>query len=164
MQLRSSAYRPGGMIPDRFTCDGANLSPKFLWSGVPAGTRSLALILSDPDAPQEGGFTHWILYDIDPALQQIDESVPVDTPSTDFGTQGRNDEGRLGYIGPCPSAGTQRCIARLYSLDIELDLPAGATRQELEQAIQGHILDQAALTGTCAKNSEQSSGTPQVAA
>lgn len=164
MELRSPAYRPGGVIPDRYTCNGANLSPRFTWSGVPAGTKSLALVLHDPDAPGDGGFTHWIVYDLDPAIQQIDESAPQNAQSTEFGTQGKNDAGRLGYKGPCPPSGKHRYVARLYALDLELDLPPGATRQELEFAMQGHILAQAALTGTYGKSDEESSGEPRVAA
>jgi Raf kinase inhibitor-like YbhB/YbcL family protein len=164
MELRSSAYRPGGAIPDRYTCDGDNLSPDFRWSGIPPATKSLALVLHDPDAPREDGFTHWVVYDLDPGIHNIDESAPKQVQVTEFGIQGKNDAGTLGYIGPCPTAGKHRYIARLYCLDVELDLRPGATRQELEAAMQGHILDQAALTGTYARKANESSGHPRAAA
>jgi Raf kinase inhibitor-like YbhB/YbcL family protein len=164
MELRSSAYRPGGAIPDRYTCDGANLSPDFRWSGIPPATKSLALVLHDPDAPGEDGFTHWVVYEIDPSIRSIDEGAARQAAATEIGIQGKNDAGILGYIGPCPPAGKHRYIARLYCLDVELDLPSGATRQQLEAAMQGHILDQAALTGTYARKAEESSGHPRAAA
>ena len=154
MELRSTAYRPGGAIPSRYACDGENLSPSFTWSNAPSRTQSLALVLHDPDAPHSGGFTHWILYGIHPATRQIEESESRPEPHTDFGVQGKNDAGSLGYTGPCPPSGTHRYTARIYALDIDLELEPGATRQELENAIEGHILDQAALTGTYAKTAD----------
>lgn len=155
MELRSTAYRPGGTIPSRYACDGENLSPTFTWSNAPSRTRSLALILHDPDAPRAGGFTHWVVYGIHPATRQIEESASRPESYTDFGVQGKNDAGSLGYTGPCPPSGTHRYTARIYALDIDLELQPGATRQELESAIEGHILDQAALTGTYAKSADR---------
>jgi Raf kinase inhibitor-like YbhB/YbcL family protein len=158
MELRSTAYRPGGAIPARHACDGENLSPDFTWSDVPSQTKSLALVLHDPDAPKAGGFTHWVLYDIAPETRQIDAGVPKQEPVTDFGLQGKNDGGRIGYMGPCPPSGTHHYIARLYALDTEVDLKPGATRRELERVMQGHILDQAALTGTYARSAKTTRG------
>lgn len=155
MELRSPAYRPGGAIPSRYACDGENLSPSFTWSNAPSRTQSLALVLHDPDAPRPGGFTHWVLYGIHPATRQIEESVSTREAHTDFGVQGKNDTGSLGYMGPCPPSGTHRYTARIYALDIDLELEPGATRQELERAIEGHILDQAALTGSYAKSADR---------
>lgn len=155
MELRSTEYRPGGAIPSRYACDGENLSPSLKWSNVPSRTQSLALVLHDPDAPRAGGFTHWVVYGIHPATRQIEESAPSLGPHTDFGVQGKNDAGTLGYTGPCPPCGTHRYTARIYALDIELELEPGVTRLELESAMEGHILDQAALTGTYAKMIER---------
>jgi Raf kinase inhibitor-like YbhB/YbcL family protein len=152
MELRSTAYRPGGAIPSRCARDGENLSPSFRWSSVPSRTKSLALVLHDPDAPRAGGFTHWVVYGIDPSTRQIEEGASTTGPHTDFGVQGRNDSGALGYMGPCPPSGSHRYTARIFALDIDLDLKPGATRQELLSAIEEHILDQAALTGTYAKS------------
>ena len=151
MELKSSAYRPGGTIPVRYSCEEQNISPPFSWAGAPAGTQSFALILHDPDAPREGGFTHWIIYDIDPDLQQIDENVPKKEKVAGLGNQGRNDGGSIGYMGPCPPSGTHRYIARIYALDAKLNLPPGASSQDLDSAMENHILDRGALTGMFAK-------------
>lgn len=155
MELRSTAYRPGGAIPSRYACDGENLSPSFTWSNVPSRTKSLALVMRDPDAPCAGGFTHWVVYGIHPATRHIEESAPRSGPHTDFGVQGKNDAGTLGYTGPCPPSGTHRYTARIYALDIDLELEPGATGKELENAIEGHVLDQAALTGTYASSADR---------
>lgn len=152
MELRSTAYRPGGAIPLRYSCDGENLSPSFTWSEAPSRTKSLALVLHDPDASRAGGFTHWVLYGIHPSTRLIDEGASRPEPHIDFGVQGKNDGGTFGYIGPCPPSGTHRYTARLYALDVDLELAPGATRQELEGAMQDHILDQAALTGTYSRS------------
>ena len=158
MELRSTAYRPGGAIPPQHACDGENQSPDFTWFDVPPQTKSLALVLHDPDAPKAGGFTHWVLYDIAPETRQIDAGVPKQDPVTDFGVQGKNDGGRIGYMGPCPPSGMHHYIARLYALDTEVDLKPGATRQELERVMEGHILDQAALMGTYARSVKTTRG------
>jgi Raf kinase inhibitor-like YbhB/YbcL family protein len=151
MQLKSSAFRAGGAIPARYTCEGQDISPEFSWTGIPAGTKSLALILHDPDAPRAGGFTHWVIYDIDPSLRQIDENTPREEKSVGIGLQGKNDGGKIGYMGPCPPSGTHRYIARLFALDTELNLKPGALHHEVESAMEGHILEKAALMGTYAK-------------
>src|SRR5947207_5379393 len=148
MELRSSAYRPGDPIPLRYTCDGEGISPAFGWQGEPPQTKSFVFLLHDPDAPREGGFTHWLIFDIDPTIHQIDQGSSKEAPFVDFGVQGRNDGGTLGYFAPCPPSGTHRYIARLFSLDVELTLAPGATRQEVEAAMDGHKLAQAALMGT----------------
>lgn len=164
MELRSTAYRPGGAIPSRYTCEGENLSPNFSWSEAPSRTKSLALILHDPDAPKTGGFTHWVMYGIHPSAREIDEGASRPEPHTDFGVQGKNDGGALGYTGPCPPSGNHRYTARIYALDIDIDLDPGATRQELESAMQGHVLDQAALTGMYSKSGSYAREQRKVAA
>ncbi len=151
MQLRSSGFRAGGVIPVRYTCEGDDISPEFSWTEIPAGTKSLALILHDPDAPKAGGFTHWVIYDIDPSLKQIDENTPKRETASGIGVQGKNDGGKIGYIGPCPPSGGHRYIARLFALDTELNLKPGASHQEVESAMHGHILETAALMGTYAR-------------
>jgi Raf kinase inhibitor-like YbhB/YbcL family protein len=151
MQLKSSAFRAGGAIPAQYTCEGEDISPEFSWTDIPAGTKSLALILHDPDAPRAGGFTHWVVYDIDPSLRQIDENTPREEKPTGIGLQGKNDSGKIGYMGPCPPSGTHRYIARLFALDTELNLKPGAAHHEVESAMEGHILEKAALMGTYAK-------------
>ena len=162
MELRSTAYRPGGAIPSRYACDGENLSPNFTWSNVPSRTMSLALVLHDPDAPRAGGFTHWVVYGIHPATRQIEESASTPGPHTTLASRGRMTPALSDIQGPCPPSGTHRYTARIYALDIDLELEPGATRKELERAIEGHVLDQAALTGTYAKSADQER--PKVAA
>ena len=151
MQLKSSAFLAGGSIPVRYTCEGDDISPDFSWTDIPAGTKSLALILHDPDAPREGGFTHWVVYDIDPSLRKIDENTPKHERFGSIGLQGKNDSGKIGYMGPCPPSGSHRYIARLFALDTELNLKPGASHQEVVSAMEGHILEKAALMGTYAR-------------
>jgi Raf kinase inhibitor-like YbhB/YbcL family protein len=141
LSLTSSAFQHGAEIPARHTCDGEDLSPALVWSGVPDGTRSLALLVEDPDAPS-GTFTHWLVWGIDPAAEALGEgeAAPV---------EGSNGFGTAGYRGPCPPPGhgPHRYFFRLYALDVEVDLPAGASRAELEGALEGHVLAGAELIG-----------------
>lgn len=132
--VTSPAFPVGGKIPEQFTCKGANVNPPLQFSGIPAGTKSLALIVDDPDAPG-GLFTHWLVWNIDPATTHIGEkSVPAG------GTQGSNDFGKPGYGGPCPPSGTHRYFFRVFALDQTLDLRSGGKRRVLESALAGHIL------------------------
>ena len=155
MQLTSSAFQHEGKIPAKFTCDGDNQSPEFSWSGAPAQTKSFALIMHDPDAPKPGGFTHWVLYDIPAGNGAIMPNVPNREHVAGTGVQGKNDARKIGYMGPCPPSGTHRYFVRLYALDTELKLDPGATREQLEQAIEGHVLAQAEVMGTYARSSER---------
>jgi Raf kinase inhibitor-like YbhB/YbcL family protein len=118
---------------------------------VPANSKTLCLILHDPDAPRQEGFTHWVLFNIDPSLEEIVENVAQSKDSAGIGVQGKNDGGKVGYMGPCPPSGRHRYIARLYALDTILTLNAGISRQEVELAMEDHILAKAALMGTYAK-------------
>jgi Raf kinase inhibitor-like YbhB/YbcL family protein len=139
--LTSSAFANGGAIPSRYTCDGENLSPPLTWSGAPNGSRSLALIVDDPDAPV-GTFTHWLAWGIDPEAGGLAEGQPAPV-------EGRNDFGVIGYGGPCPPPGhgPHRYFFNLYALDSELGLPPGASRLQLERALVGHVLAPAELVG-----------------
>ena len=151
MQLSTNAFTLGGEIPAKFTCTGADLSPELTWSGVPEGTKSLVLIVDDPDAPR-GTFTHWVLYDLPPKTQKLAEAVRSVDELPGGGKQGRNDFGNIGYGGPCPPPGRpHRYFFRLYALDTMLDLKPGASRKEVEQKMQGHILAQAELMGKFAR-------------
>ena len=137
MQLTSTAFEDGQPIPAHNTCDGANSPPPLAWADIPDGTKSLALVLHDPDAPREGGFTHWLVYDI-PA-----DAVVVK------GTDGANGTGKTGYVGPCPPAGDpHHYMFTLYALDVALGLKEGADRDEFLAAADGHILVSAELVGT----------------
>ncbi len=146
LSIKSTIFKDGEFVPSKYTCDGENINPELLIDGVPRDTKSLALIMDDPDVPKElrsdGHFTHWLLYNIDPSLRKIKEnSAP--------GTQGKNDAGQNTYTGPCPPTNYEptkhRYFFKLYALDSLLDLPEGASQKELEEAMQGHILAQAEL-------------------
>ena len=145
-ELTSSAFRASGAIPARFTCAGADESPPLAWTGVPVGTKRLVLIVDDPDA---GHFTHWIAFSIAPASASLAEGVGTATSSL---VQGTNDFGRVGYGGPCPPSGTHRYYFRLKALDIgTVGLKPGASRDEVERKIQGHVLGEAVVMGTFAR-------------
>jgi Raf kinase inhibitor-like YbhB/YbcL family protein len=146
--LKATAFPNGGVIPKKYTCDGANLSPALSWDDAPAGTQSLALIVDDPDAPM-GTWTHWLIWNI-PAKATL---LPEDTPKMNLldngARQGGNDFKRIGYGGPCPPPGKpHRYFFKLYALDARLEVKAGAVRSELEPALQPHILAQAQWMGT----------------
>jgi Raf kinase inhibitor-like YbhB/YbcL family protein len=148
MQLTSSSFQHGGEIPAYYTSDGEDVSPELSWRDAPAETRSFVLIVHDPDAPRPGGFTHWVVYDIPPETGHIEENVPKTEVVNGLGTQGNNDGGKIGYMGPAPPSGTHRYFFRLYALDTTLDLGAGATPKEVNDAIRGHVLAQTELMGT----------------
>ena len=144
--VKTSAFSEGGDIPKKYTCDGSDLSPALKWAGAPAGTKSLALIADDPDAPV-GTWTHWIVWNI-PAEAALPEGLAKVESLSDGTRQGKNDFKRIGYGGPCPPPGKpHRYFFKLYALDSTLDLKPGATRKELESAIKGHVLGQAELMG-----------------
>ena len=141
LALTSPAFEHLGAIPARCTCEGEDLSPALAWTGVPTGTRSLALIVDDPDAPR-GTWVHWVLWNMGPDTTEIPAtSVPGGA------LQGTNDFGKQGYGGPCPPSGTHRYFFKLYALDISPALNAGATKAQLEEAMKGHILEKAELLG-----------------
>jgi Raf kinase inhibitor-like YbhB/YbcL family protein len=151
LTLSTSAFSPGGDIPEKFTCSGADLSPALTWSNVPLTTKTLALIVDDPDAPS-GTFTHWVLYNQPPGAQGLQEGVPGTAQLPGGTLQGMNSAHSVGYHGPCPPPGKpHRYYFKLYALDSRLDLQSGANKSELEQAIQGHILAQAEYMGRFAR-------------
>ena len=141
ISLTSPVFGEGDPIPVQFSCDGTDTSPELIWSGIPDGTASLALIMDDPDAPV-GLWVHWVLFNIPADITGLVEGV------TDQGEDGQNSWNRTGYGGPCPPGGTHRYFFRLYALDITLDLETGATKEALESAMDGHILAQVELMGT----------------
>lgn len=145
--LTSTAFAHGDAIPRRHTCDGADLSPELAWSGLPAGTVSLALICEDPDAP-DGTWVHWVLYDLPADAADLPEGLSAHG-EPHYGVQGENDFGHLGYGGPCPPPGdAHRYYFRLCALDTQLELAAGASKQEVDAAMQNHILAYGELMGT----------------
>jgi Raf kinase inhibitor-like YbhB/YbcL family protein len=154
LSITSPAFQAGAEIPTRFTCEGADRSPPLEWTGVPPGCRSLVLIIDDPDAPDPRSprmiWVHWLLYNLPADATGLVEGVP---PSKlPAGThEGMTDSNRTGYGGPCPPIGRHRYFFRLYALDAALPDLGRATRAKLEQAMAGHVIDQAELMGTYQK-------------
>jgi hypothetical protein len=146
-ELTSSAFAPGEPIPRRYTCDGEDISPPLEWGDPPGGTQSFALMCDDVDAPA-GTWVHWVLYDLPAGSRGLPEAIPPDAELADGGRHGENSWGWLGYGGPCPPGGTHRYFFRLYALDTALGLGAGASKEQLLQAMEGHVLAQAELMGT----------------
>jgi Raf kinase inhibitor-like YbhB/YbcL family protein len=144
MKITSSAFQEGGNIPSKFTCDGSDTSPPLQIAEVPAGAKSLALVVDDPDAPS-GLFTHWMVWNISPKSSTIAEGGALK------GVHGTNDFGKSSYGGPCPPSGTHRYYFKIFALDRELDLPAGAERSQLDAAIKGHVIAQGELVGHYAR-------------
>jgi hypothetical protein len=147
LQLSSPAFEDGSAIPQEYSCDGDDSSPALFWGELPDQTKSIALIMDDPDAPV-GTWVHWVLYDLPGNRTEIPENVPKSGQLPGGGTQGSNSWGRSGYGGPCPPGGTHRYFFKLYALDAPLDLASGATKEDLLQAMEGHLLDQGQLMGT----------------
>jgi Raf kinase inhibitor-like YbhB/YbcL family protein len=148
MELTSTAFTNGAAIPAKHTCDAKDVSPPLKWSGVPAGAKSLVLIVDDPDAPV-GTWVHWVLYGLPVTATELPEGLPKSQYVAGGARQGLNDFKRLGYGGPCPPPGKpHRYFFKLYALDAALDLKPGLKKQDLEAAMQKHILAQAELMGT----------------
>jgi hypothetical protein len=145
-KITSTAFKEGESIPGRYTCDGRNVSPPLAWMGVPPGARSLALIADDPDAPG-GTWVHWVVYNLPAGAAGLPEATSPDAEVEGGGRQGRNDFRRIGYGGPCPPSGTHRYFFKLYALDSALDLKPGATKAELLEAMQGHVLAETQIVG-----------------
>lgn len=141
MTVTSSAFKDNGNIPSKYTCEGQGISPSLTISSIPVGTKTLALILFDPDAQNGKGFLHWLAWNIPPASEIKENARP--------GVQGKNGKKESGYTGPCPPSGTgvHHYNFSIYALDTPLDLPDNASREDLEKAIQGHVLATGKLTG-----------------
>jgi Raf kinase inhibitor-like YbhB/YbcL family protein len=145
-KLTSTAFAPGELIPRKYTCDGEDISPPLRWSDPPQATQSFALIADDPDAPI-GTWIHWVLYNLSAAVRALPEAVPPDADLDDGSRHGKNSWGRQDYGGPCPPSGTHRYFFKLYALDTVLDLLAGASKEQLLQSMEGHILAQTEVMG-----------------
>lgn len=142
MKISSPAFEDGENIPAHFTCDGENTSPPLEISDIPEEAKSLTFILHDPDAPGPDGFTHWVVFNIDPQTKIISEnSVPPGS------AEGTNSTGGTGYTPPCPPSGVHHYHFKLYALDSKLDPDGSAKREDIEKAMEGHVLDQAELIG-----------------
>ena len=153
--LTSPAFSHGGEIPKRYTCEGSDVSPPLTWSGVPQGTKSLALVVDDPDAPDPKApkmtWVHWVLYNLPSTAGALPEAVAPEAlpPGT---KQGLNDWKRSGYGGPCPPIGRHRYFHKLYALDTVLSGLGSPNKEKLLKAMEGHVLDQAELVGTYEKS------------
>lgn len=145
MEIKSSAFQNGGMIPKQYTCDGQNVSPPLEWTSVPAEAKSLVLIMDDPDAPS-GTFTHWVVFNLPATAKGLPEGVEQGAIEG-AGRQGRNDFKKSAYGGPCPPSGAHRYFFKLYALSTELQLDESATKSQVETAMDGNILAEGALVG-----------------
>lgn len=154
MQLTSEAISSSGTIPAEYTCDGSGVSPPLHWNGAPRDTATLVLIVVDPDAPS-GAFTHWVLFNIPANARHLPADVPRTGRFSDGTVQGKNSLGRIGYGAPCPPRGSpaHRYRFSLFAANIALNLPVGASKDDVLGALRGHILDQAQLEGTYQRSS-----------
>ena len=145
--LQSGDFANGAEIPKQFTCSGEDRSPELEWKGAPAGTRTFALIVDDPDAPV-GTWVHWVIFNIPASAHGLHGGFEKKDQLADGTRQGQNDFRKIGYNGPCPPPGKpHRYFFKLYALNAELSLRPGATKGDLEQAMKGHILGQAEWMG-----------------
>lgn len=141
MRVTSTAFKNGDLIPEKYTFDGENVNPPLNFSDVPEEAKSLAIIMEDPDAPG-GTFVHWIVWNIPADIRGIREGDDMSYP------QGRNDFGNIGYDGPCPPKGSVHSYYfKVYALDTFLNLPEGATKDDLVNAISGHVLAESSIVG-----------------
>ncbi len=146
IEITSTAFNEGGMIPTKYTCDGPDISPPLAWSSVPENTVSIALICDDPDAPV-GTWVHWVLFNLPPEIKELPENLPTKEILSNGAKQGRNGSRRIGYSGPCPPGGTHRYYFKIYALNTKLDLEPGVEKKELVEAMEGHILAEGQLMG-----------------
>jgi Raf kinase inhibitor-like YbhB/YbcL family protein len=148
--LHVDALDPGAVLPDEYTCKGAGVSPEISWENVPQGTKSLVLIVDDPDAPK-GTFTHWLLYNIPPQTRRIDRAQPNAKVLANGAQQGDTGTGSRGYFPPCPPIGpSHRYVFSLYAVDYDIGMPT-ADREGIDWAMSGHLLGQATVTTTCTR-------------
>ena len=145
MKLTSTAFEHNGKIPSKYTCDGEDVSPELIIEDVPGGAKSLALIMDDPDVPKhlrpDGLWVHWVVWNIPANTKKINKANEPE------GVQGITNFGRTGYGGPCPPDREHRYFFKLYALDTSLDIPEGSTKDVLEKAMKGNIIEQAELIG-----------------
>jgi len=140
MKITSSAFKHKSKIPSKYTCDDENINPPLELSGISRETKSLVLIMDDPDAPSKT-WVHWVVYNIDPSTTRIEED------SASLGIQGMTDFGKLSYGGPCPPSGTHRYFFKLYALNTILDAPSSLTKQQVLEKVRDHVIEEAELVG-----------------
>ena len=152
MKVTSTAFLEGGTIPKEYTADGDDISPPLFWSGAPAGTKTFAVVCDDPDAPRNDPWVHWVLFNLAANATSdsyvLPEHVPAQEDLGALGRQGRNDFRKIGYGGPAPPPGKpHRYYFKVYALNVLLDIKPGATKQQLEHAMKGHIVAEGKLMG-----------------
>jgi len=146
MKITSSIFKNNNDIPTKYTCDGSEINPSLVFSEIPKNTKSLILIVDDPDAPM-GTFVHWVVFNIDPAITLINEDfVPGGA------IEGKNSAGSNKYVGPCPPSGTHRYFFKVYALDIKLNLDNSADKKQIEDNIKNHVLGSAEIIGLYSRN------------
>ena len=150
IKVTSTAFKDGGMMPGKYSLNGGNVSPPIAWNNVPEGTKSFALICDDPDAPA-GVWVHWVVYDIPASVKSLSEHQPKTAALPNGAKQGTNDFPKLGYDGPAPPSGTHRYFFKVYALDTEMNLQPGATKPQLLEAMEGHILAKGQIVGKFSK-------------
>ena len=146
LSIRSSAFEEGELIPKKYTCDGEDVSPPLSWTQLPKETKSIVLICDDPDAPM-GTWVHWVLFGLSPDTLELPEDIPDEKEILGGAKHGLNDFRKYGYGGPCPPGGTHRYFFKLYAVDTHIDLNAGATKNEVLNAIKGNIVAEGQLMG-----------------
>ena len=146
IKITSTVFSEGSMIPKGYTCDGEDVSPPLAWTGIPEGTKSLALICDDPDAPV-GTWVHWVLFNMPANIKELPANIPPEKIIENGAKHGKNDFRKLGYGGPCPPGGTHRYYFKLYALDTEINLESGINKAQLLKAMEGHILAEGQLMG-----------------
>ena len=146
IKVTSTAFQDGGMMPDEYTCDGADVSPPLAWGPVPTEAKTIALICDDPDAPAKV-WVHWVLFNIPANVKELPENIRPERTLASGARQGTNDSRTIGYSGPSPPSGTHRYYFKLYALDTELGLQPGATKPQLLEAMTGHVLAEGQLMG-----------------
>lgn len=139
LDVTSESFKHDANMPMKFSCEGDNTSPALSINNIPEDAKSLAIIMHDPDAPMDGGFTHWVVWNVD-----IRNDIPADFQGA---KQGLNTSGKMGYVGMCPPSGTHHYHFNVYALDTKLDLPANTEKSALESAMKDHIITQGTLTG-----------------
>lgn len=143
IKVTSPAFEPDSLIPMQYSCEGDDIAPEIKWQNLPKNTKTLALICDDPDAPH-GTWVHWVVYNIPASDTSFSAKSSTDDDSFVFG---KNSWGKTSYGGPCPPSGTHRYFFKLYALDTDLKLKAGATKEELLRAMEGHVLAEGELMG-----------------
>jgi len=146
INVKSTAFEEGGMIPKPYTCDGTDISPPLAWTGIPEATKSIALICDDPDAPR-GTWVHWVLFNLPPDTKNLPENIPPQKRLENGAIHGINDFRKIGYGGPSPPSGTHRYYFKVYALDTEIDLKPGITKKKLLKTMKGHVLAEGQLMG-----------------